>query len=485
MTSQVVPSPTPFADGDLDSIQGVGIARFKKNHQELIFFTFGSTGARRMCARLHPLISSASEVADFNEDYSEARRQHGLDPDMRSLWVGLGISASGLAKLGVDLGTLPPGPGSDAFVAGMASRASQIGDVAANTPTQWLTPFASKGGVDAVLIAAADDPGALGEKVESLVELITSNGGQVVFAERGATLPGALRGHEHFGFKDGGSQPAILGYDPAPLQNEPPAVPAGEFVVGYSDAAGNRPAVNEAWRNGSFLIFRRLVQDVAAFQAVAGAGVAGSEPAVAQQMLAAKMVGRWPSGAPLEKFPDADPGAGHEDNDFQYKATDDGGQTVPTWAHIRKANPRDETQPAPTTPDDDPVRRRMIRCGIPFGPPFSPDGDPAVERGLHFLAVVSDVVRQFEFIQSAWMSNVNFPKGSKSGQAGSPYSPPSPDVPGDGPDPITGEGNTGKSLQYHQALGTHPIQLAADLVRVTAGEYFFVPSLATLAGFGT
>src|ERR1700682_6467770 len=108
--------PPPFGDSDLDSIQGLGIAGFKKDHQELIFFGFGSAAlAKALVKALKQTISNATEVADFNEDFSEALKQHGEDPDMQARWVGLGISASGLEKLGAKLEELPAGPGRDAF----------------------------------------------------------------------------------------------------------------------------------------------------------------------------------------------------------------------------------------------------------------------------------------------------------------------------------------------------------------------------------
>lgn len=477
-------SPSPFSASDLDSIQGLGIAGFKKDSQELIFVTFGSAPeSRALVKALKPRLSNAAEVADFNEDFSEARNQHGEDPDLESRWVGLGITASGLEKLGANLDELPAGSGRDAFRQGMAARGAAIGDMGTNDPSQWLAPFRARGGVDALIVVAGDNPEEVDRLVVELVEMVAHHGGAVVFQERGATLTGEnMRGHEHFGFKDGASQPAIQGYDQDPAAQEPPAVPGGEFVLGFPDAAGPAAPVGDAWRNGSYLVFRRLLQDVMAFRAMVSPGVPNANPPIDSGHLAAKMVGRWPSGAPLEKYHDLDPGPGHNENDFEYQAGDNDGVVVPTWAHIRKANPRDETQPSGSSAEDDPRRHRMLRRGSPFGPelPTTRQQDDGQERGLHFIAVVADVVRQFEFVQSTWMDNENFPKGSK-GAAGGPYTPPSPDVPGDGPDPVVGEGNANKALQLHSSLPLAiPIALVRDVVRVSAGEYFFCPSLAAL-----
>jgi deferrochelatase/peroxidase EfeB len=142
-------------------------------------------------------------------------------------------------------------------------------------------------------------------------------------------------------------------------------------------------------------------------------------------MVGAKLMGRWASGAPLELNPDQDPGTAAVTNAFEYAAApfgDDDGHVIPHFAHIRKANPRDETTPDPES--DNPQRHRMIRQGIPFGDPL-PDGTTAgdsVERGLHFIAFVADPVRQFEFVESNWMNNPNFPNGQKTG-LGQPYGP--------------------------------------------------------------
>ena len=78
----------------------------------------------------------------------------------------------------------------------------------------------------------------------------------------------------------------------------------------------------------------------------------------------------------------------------------------------------------------------------------------------------------------------NFPVGTKPPQGGGSYAPPSPGQPGDGPDPVVGEGTQGKAIQLHQSSGTHPIALTADLVRMTGGEYFFCPAIDALRALG-
>jgi Dyp-type peroxidase family len=473
-----------FTDQQLHDIQGFAIPGFRKDHQELLFVSWPTPAAgRSLLAWLQPLTASAWEVGQFNQLFAEIKLRTSREP-LCVTWLGVLISALGYQALQVSLGGLPAGDAATAFTAGMAARAQQIGDVdAADAPTAWLPEFRPGSGVHACLVVASDREDDLDAAVAELEDQVSAAGCEVVFQERGHTLPGALQGHEHFGFKDGISQPAIAGYDDDPAANEPPAAPPGEFVLGYPTASGqaNTPA-GSLWTDGSFAVFRRLTQDVAEFRAQAQGGVAGANPALDPDQFAAAMVGRWPSGAPLELNVGAtsDPGQGAVSNAFQYQEApfnDNDGHVCPRFAHIRKVNPRDETTPNPAT--DSPALHRMLRRGIPFGPvlPGSTpdDGKP---RGLHFFCVVSDVVRQFEFIQAQWVNNANFPSGQPS-PSGGLYGPPPEGTP-DGPDPIAAEGDGGAECSLVQSSGTHQFGISTQLVHVTAGEYFFVPGIAAM-----
>src|SRR5205085_7025845 len=88
-------------------------------------------------------------------------------------------------------------------------------------------------------------------------------------------------------------------------------------------------------------------------------------------------------------------------------------------------------------------------------------------------------VRQFEFVQSNWANNPNFPNGGVPGTPGGQYTPPAPGIAPDGPDPLAGEFDVGGQDSLHQAGGLHGLSLS-ELVTVSAGEYFFVPSLKAL-----
>ena len=478
---------TAFSDIQLRNIQGIGLAGFRKDQQELVFVRFGDAqSARRLLAGLAPRVASAWEVGQFNALFSEIRRRTRAEGAVKATWVGLGISALGYRKLGVSLEELPATEGTAAFLAGMAQRSAQIGDMRpTDAPTQWLAEFRPGAGVEAVIVVASDEEDDFDRAVRGVGDLVSGSGCEVAYQERGATLPGPLRGHEHFGFRDGGSQPAIEGYDEPPACGEPAPIQPGEFILGYPDEVGRVVAPGELWIDGSFIVFRRLRQDVLAFKALASTSIPGASPTLTPAQLAARMIGRWPSGAPLELHRDADPGEDHESNAFQYAQapfSDDDGQKCPRWAHIRKAHPRDETRPDMA----DPVRRhRMLRRGIPFGPvlPVEATADDGQARGLHFLAFVADLDRQFEFIQRRWLNDPNFPSG-QSTPPGQPYDPSPSGVPGDGPDPVVGEYTPGTPCVLRQPSGQHTFPLPGQPVTVSAGEYFFAPSLRAVQRLG-
>jgi len=474
-----------FSVAQLQDIQGFGIAGFKKDHQQLMFFRFGDPASgRRFLGWLEAQTASAWEVGSFNQLFSEIKARTDGEEPICATWIGVLISAMGYQALGVGTTSLPAGEGTNAFTAGMANRSQQTGDTGPlDVPSGWLPPFRPGTGVHLCIAIAADRQDDLDEATAKVGDQAAACGCDLVLQELGETLPQPLTGHEHFGFKDGMSQPAVDGYDDPPQPNEPPAVAPGEFVLGYPCASGNPVAqAGSLWFNGSFAVFRRLNQDVAAFRAQSNAGVPASNPNLSPDQTAAIMMGRWPSGAPLELNPTSDPGTpGDTPNAFQYQAapfSDNDGHTCPHFAHIRKANPRDETTPNPAT--DSPLLHRMIRRGIPFGPRLPPSAlDDGQQRGLHFLSIVSDLDRQFEFVQRQWINDPNFPGGQPNPNPG-PYGPPQTGTP-DGPDPIAAEADTGTECTLIQPAGPHQFPVAKQLVKVTAGEYFFVPAISALA----
>ena len=181
------------------------------------------------------------------------------------------------------------------------------------------------------------------------------------------------------------------------------------------DAAGSGRA--DLGRNGSYLVFRQLRQDVPRFwhfvDTATRTADGRSDPA-ARVRLAAKMVGRWPSGAPLTLAPDADDPALADANDFAFHEHDRRGARCPIGSHIRRSNPRDSLDPRPGSAASFEINRRhrLLRRGREYGPPLSIEealaGDDRADRGLHFVCLNANIQRQFEFVNHTWLNNPKF-----------------------------------------------------------------------------
>ncbi|MFJ9074836.1 Dyp-type peroxidase [Streptomyces sp. NPDC102278] len=474
--------------------QGDILAGFRKDHVCVLLVHFRHAGqARRWLGGLLPELSTTDQVARFNAEFSRARTlRNGVDPaGMATLWTGLSLTHPGLSLLaGKDpFPAVPVGGTAEAFRDGAAARAEALGDTGPSAPDSWLFG-ASEDDVHAVLTLAADDSGRLAEAVDRHRRSLDGAAATVLFGQDGATLPGALRGHEHFGFLDAISQPGVRGFDasdaanPATVQGKPGTrlVPAGEFLVGH-ERVGARPAGLPAWATGgSFHVVRRLAQDVPgwwnqAAECLAELKRSGAAPADADPTwLAARMIGRWPGGAPVATCPAAErvplPG---EDIDGALDFHDDPqGWTTPLFSHIRKSNPRGGLTPAPGRPPLPIAQldsRRIIRRGIPFGPPHRPEtgsraggGDDAA-RGLLFVSHQADLVEQFEFIAKRWVNDVDFP----------PARHPVP-----GADPVIGPGSQA-AFECPSQSGSRATTLSFQrFIRTEGAVYAFTPSLPTL-----
>lgn len=388
------------------------------------------------------------------------------------------------------------------FEHGMASefRGRVLGDEDDNAMETWKWGGTQTPGIDLVLMVYAFDEDYLQEKLREFA-LKYEAGGLVEIM----TIPASWNpfGKEHFGFKDGIAQPYIEG-----LSKKGPAhntVPVGEFVLGYRDAYGKYPpsplvpmskdphgylhehpekkGYKDFGRNGSYMVFRQLIQDVKGFwgQVVRGVDREKGGPGIATVdeyiALAAKMMGRWPNGKPITLSPDKETPYSPGDEDFLFAANDEKGFKCPIGSHIRRANPRD------TLPDNKPKsairisnRHRILRRGRPWGPPLVDTYDigemiakenDGEERGLNFICFNTNFSRQFEFIQHHWSNN------SKYGGLH------------EDPDPILGirdsryQGDTHNFTIEAEPLRRKVIDLHRQ-VHVRGGAYFFFPGLSAL-----
>jgi Dyp-type peroxidase family len=444
----------------LDQVQGNVTPGFRKDFEDFLFVQFPaealddpkSPAASRVRSWLNdllPCITSAREVATFNGLYRLIRRRTKQHPSnapasrfIRSTWVNVVFTALGhAALLGEDPWPADSQPG--AYRAGLYNRSNHTGDVmrslTASDVRDSVSQDVATGGkpnnVDdasqqqqvahALIIIGADSADALDIELARQLELIATHGLTQVARFRGATLGG---GREHFGFRDGLSQPDPDDILDGWLTNEQKVAP-GEFVRGCEEEQGHTYPPPLAWeRFGSYLVFRRLRQNVSLFHSESAKAarqlscpVTGDAAALTPALFEAMCVGRHQDGTPLNR-PLPDPNAAESDDNlkrFRIRAQDfiddPEGITTPHFAHIRKVHPRDQDS-------EHPRHHRLIRRGIPYGPvlqSYAPGLTPVhADRGLLFVAYMASIEGQFEKLSLAWASNPEFAPTAKHPEPG-------------------------------------------------------------------
>jgi Predicted iron-dependent peroxidase len=414
--------------------------------------------------------------------------------------LNLAITYSGLQKLALPAGVLQTF--SFPFIDGMHSdrRARILGDTGLNEPAQWGWGNAKRP-IDIILMLYAANETDI-ESYEHEQSALASNSGITVLEMlRAGRQPDTK---EHFGFNDGVGQPVIDDTEQynrqlARTQHVTP-LPPGEFLMSYEDAYGNvapspavdpaldsgnllppsaEPKTHDLGRNGSYMVFRQLEQDVAAFwrfcdQATKNGD--GTSNPIARDRLGAKFVGRWRSGTPLVEAPDADtwtdPIKLNPFNDFDY-SPDANGFGCPIGAHIRRANPRNSLGPTPEEGLLTANRHRIMRRGRSYGAHLSeteanPMIDDGKKRGLHFICFNTDLQRQFEFVQQTWINNPQF--GGLHDEV----------------DPLIGDQGSCSGMMTIQADPLRSrVKNMCGFVTTRCGAYAFLPGLRALQWIAT
>jgi len=379
-------------------------------------------------------------------------------------WLSTAISYAGLEALGLPQESLQSFP--EAFRVGMAARARQLHDDGVNDPKNWQRPFGTSE-IHIGVSAFCDSE----EKHRRALEIARDqyegfSGVSVLFTEDFGAQPGDLN---PLGYKDGIDQPAIEGSGVEPLPGQGPLIKAGEFVLGYPGESGvplPMPQPDILGRNGTYIGLRKYQSRVGAFNRFLHANGRTEEE---RELLAAKLVGRWRSGAPLTLAPNVDnPAIGADpqrNNDFNY-ANDPRGRQVPFGSHIRRMNPRDTELARLTDVNIHRIIRRGTTYGLPYDPEALSEGDDEVPRGAYFMFISAKAMATMEFLQQEWVNDGDFIK------AGSER------------DPIVG-------LQGKEATFTIPQEPVRRRVRgietfnvLRGGEYFFMPSLSALKWLG-
>ncbi len=404
--------------------------------------------------------------------------------------VNIAFTASGLRALS---GPEAIAPFSVEFVEGMAPprdregrpsrRTNLLGDLGQSSPANWeWGGWAGNDVIDGMLMLFAADAAGLNALVTRQLAAMAPAAVPLVAPDSGGplVLPGRVFDDrtEHFGYRDGISQPIIEGSPKAHRHRDDAEakrvhfVKPGEFVFGYRNERRARSGTDDLRRNGSYLVLRQLEQDVAAFSdfvARAAAALPDDEPEQSKrEWIAARLVGRCPDGRPLAAPSDGAASGDSEaaplkDNDFLYYNNDRFGLRCPIGAHIRRANPRDTKGPDPDTALQLSKMHRLIRRGRMYGERFDPaKPDDGGRRGILFMAFNADIAGQFEMIQHSWLNSRHF---------------------GDlhvGTDPIGHVAEDDDAVVIQNRPVNIVVPRPKPFVRVRGGAYFFLPGIAAV-----
>lgn len=441
-----------------------------------------------------------TSVADLNAAKADGR--------IVATALQLALSAPGLAALGLAPAVIDAfGPEFRQGLASDTSRSRRLGDIGANDPAHW--DWGRGDDVPHLLVMLYATAAEIDAYVDAVLAGLTPG-----FSLRKREVCAVQDGYEPFGFLDGISQPVVdwAGVrEPGDDALYTHLLAAGEVLLGYTNeyrCLTDRPLLDPAQapglprarddagradlgRNGSYLVYRRLAQDVPRFWQTLAARAGGMTAAIT---LAEAMVGRGIDGQPIpalgaRHIPGSD---AYDLNGFSYTG-DPNGNICPVGAHIRRANPRNAD--LPSVPDglldkllvtlgltgnarDDAVSstrfHRIVRRGRRFGAMLSPveaarPDAPDPHAGIHFIALQASISRQFEFIQGAWVSSAKF-----AGLSGESDPLLGNRCPFPGTQPTDGFSRPGPdgSVEKHQL---------PQFVTVTAGGYFFLPGLRALA----
>ena len=375
---------------EFDDIQHILLTRAPAltGRYEFLSFRDAACGRAWLAAISDTVLSAAAMLASVDQQRS---------------WVSVALTWNGLRALGVDEVALATFP--DEFKQGMAARSEVLGDTGANHPQHWIDQTTNPELHAIVILFARDGAERARCTAEHAKLLARCDGVKVLSALDLEATPPFDHAHDHFGYRDRLSQPAIEGSGDLPTPGSGAALKAGEFILGYPDEAGppaNLPQPETLSRNGSYMAYRRLQEHVGRFREFLRQNADTPEE---QELLAAKLMGRWRSGAPLVLSPNKDDPTlaadSQRNNDFNYKEMDPQGYAVPLGSHARRMNPRDTAANM--------NRRRMIRRGATYGPYLPEDAsEDGAERGIAAFVICASLIRQFEFAQNVWANDPNF-----------------------------------------------------------------------------
>jgi Dyp-type peroxidase family len=457
----------------LERLQGNILKGHGRDFSVHIFFSFGDgiPAVRRQLAELtRQYVTSALRQRQETRNLKASGTPGGL-------FGNLFLSASGYRRLGYDPEELMPEEHSIAkssFADGMAAHA--VEDFADPPREKWEAGYRNE--IDAMLLLADDDERRLLRQAGSIEATIAANN-VICAVERGKVLRDNNNERiEHFGYVDGRSQPLYLKSDFVFDRNGARIAERKGGKIDIWDpfeplrrVLARDPGVDDPLCHGSFLVFRKLEQDVRRFklrerELAKKLGLKGSEIARA----GALAVGRFEDGTPvtLSKSAGFNP---PKENNFNFD-NDRQGLKCPFHAHIRKANPRGDLQLFQGAAEEEERLRRITRRGIPYGdrPTQSRSIDDLPDRGvgLLFMCFQASIRKQFAFMQRSWLSSPEFILSET------------------GLDPVAGRSSSRPAVKQTWSKeygGLRDTQFSFEsVVRMKGGEFFFAPSIPFLRG---
>ncbi len=395
--------------------------------------------------------------------------------------VNIAFTHKGLRRLRLPAASLLSFPVE--FLEGMQARSAVLGDTGRNAPERWESIWREER-VNAWLGVNAMSEQALESCCADMLRIMEETGGASVVGWQDAAalkVDGQLTTKEHFGFTDGFGNPDYLGFERSTQPGQGKLMPdgswaplaTGELLLGYADEGGELPVApipHLLANNGTFMVYRKLHQNVAAFRRYLEEK--GRQYVGGKEKLAAKLVGRWRDGTPVELSPDSPDPAIVMDKKRNVNFTfgnDNAGTRCPIGAHVRRTNPRDAFGFEGRLTN----RRRITRRGLPYGP-YAPEGAEVrddEERGVAFMVLNANLARQFEFVQQQW---IEYGNDSHLGNE---------------KDPLLGNRDEGGSflIQGTEDPKNPPFLCGAlpGFVELRGGDYFFIPGMTALKMMST
>ncbi|KAJ5648085.1 hypothetical protein N7490_004457 [Penicillium lividum] len=510
-----------ISEFDLDNIQGDIWPGLSKRYEKFIFFTIQNPalfkpGLQKLADE--EITSSNKALLDrvAIQKVNEAKKA-----DCKKTQSGSGLLgvAGGFINLGVEMltalhdalpehGHIPRAKGSDdASIAGVNISFSNRGMAKLSSEKfkddpfikgmfhdmvnegrdeahQWIPEF-TQNHVDGVVLVCGTQDAVEKKRVDLLHNYLSKSKGVVVVKElEGKERPGKLKGHEHFGFLDGISQPLIKGLDDETAKlrgSRKELTRPGIILFGHDGEMDDNPDLKHpAWaKDGSILVVRKIKQLVPEWNKF----IESEAPKLnfTPGQFGARLVGRWQSGAPVEKYPNEDPVAKYADddpekkiiatwNDFDYPT--DNQFNCPFASHMRKTKPRS------VVGNED--KFDIMRRGIPYGEELRNDEatETKLDRGLMFLCYQTSLSNGFQFIRNRWINPDTFPFGKTEFTGG--INP--------GQDALVGQSVKGAiedddkilSTSIYDGNGQHNQVNFMPFIESHGGDYFFTPSLKLL-----